>query len=233
MRNDTTALPKYIRISEMLIREIASGRLLDGERLAPERTMAAELGIAVGTLRKALGDLEEKGLLERIHGSGNYVRRRSDAAGVYALFRLELIGGGGMPTAEVLDLRKMTKPASLPAFGRSDAAHRIRRVRYLSGDPVALEEIWLDGHWADTLRRETLSESLYLTYRKSHGLWIARAEDHVGVGHCPDWAETTPMKPATACGLVERFGLTAENEIAEFSRTWFNSDKCRYVCRMK
>jgi len=50
-------LPKYIQISERLIREIAAGHIADGARLPPEREMAADLGIAVGTLRKALGDL--------------------------------------------------------------------------------------------------------------------------------------------------------------------------------
>ena len=60
------ALPKYVRISERLIREIAAGRLADGTRLPPEREMAVELGASVGTLRKALADLADKGLLERI-----------------------------------------------------------------------------------------------------------------------------------------------------------------------
>ena len=55
------ALPKYIQISEMLIREIAAGHLADGARLPPERDMAADLNISVGTLRKALSDLVEKG----------------------------------------------------------------------------------------------------------------------------------------------------------------------------
>ncbi|MGY9053646.1 MAG: GntR family transcriptional regulator, partial [Rhodobacterales bacterium] len=30
-------LPKYIQISELLIRDIGAGRLMDGERLLPER----------------------------------------------------------------------------------------------------------------------------------------------------------------------------------------------------
>ena len=68
------ALPVHQQISEMLIREIAAGRIIEGEKLPPERDMAAGLGIAVGTLRKALGDLERKGLLSRVQGSGNYVR---------------------------------------------------------------------------------------------------------------------------------------------------------------
>ena len=36
----STALPLYVQISELLIRDIAAGRLIDGERLPPERDMA-------------------------------------------------------------------------------------------------------------------------------------------------------------------------------------------------
>ncbi len=94
----------------MLIREIAAGRLLDGERLPPEREMAAEMGISVGTLRKALADLTGKGLLERRQGSGNYVKQGTGGESVYAFFRLELVEGGGLPTAELIAVESRTSP---------------------------------------------------------------------------------------------------------------------------
>lgn len=234
MPADSTALPKYLQTAEMLIRDIAAGRLLDGERLPPEREMAAELGLAVGTLRKALSDLEEKGLLERVQGSGNYVRYRPDAGGVYAFFRLELTEGGGLPTAEVLSLDLVAKAADLPAFGESPAAHRIRRLRRLSGVAAGLEEVWLDAARAPSLRAQDLSESLYLFYRRKLGLNIARAEDRVGVAPVPDWApESFPIARGRPAGFVERRSMASEGDVAEFSRTWFDFDKVRYVSRIR
>ena len=234
MTTSPNSLPKYIQIAETLIREIASGRLADGVRLPPERDMAAEMGIAVGTLRKALEDLDRKGLLRRVHGSGNYVRYRPEAAGVYAFFRLERIDGGGLPTAEVLDIALVGPEDGVPPVGWPGAAHRIRRLRRLSGEPVALEEIWLDARWAEKLGREDLSESLYLFYRRKLGLWIASAEDRVGVGEVPDWRVEAFALPAGAItGYVERRGRTPEGDVAEFSRTWFDSDKARYINRLR
>ena len=80
------SLPKYVQISEMLIRDIAAGRLVDGERLAPERDMAKSLDISVGTLRKALADLESKGALQRIHGSGNYIKAQAQMSSIYSVY---------------------------------------------------------------------------------------------------------------------------------------------------
>lgn len=233
MPSTGTALPKYVQTAERLIRDISAGRLADGARLPPERAMAADLGIAVGTLRKALDELEGKGLLERIQGSGNYVRHQPEASGVYAFFRLELPEGGGLPTARLIEVARMPKPADLPAFGRSPEAHRIRRVRHLSGTPVALEEIWLDAAWAETLDPKRLSESLYLFYRRVLGLWIARAEDRVGLAPPPEWGHELGVFDGKAAGYVERRSDTADGETAEVSRTWFNTDRARYVSRMR
>ncbi|WP_199559071.1 GntR family transcriptional regulator [Nioella nitratireducens] len=228
------SLPVYLQISEMLTRDIAAGRYLEGERFPPERRMAADLSISVGTLRKALAELENRGLLDRRHGSGNYVRPVATPAGVYAFFRIELKGGGGLPTAKVLDITRMQKPADLPAFGASIDAHRIRRLRFLSGIPAVLEEIWLDGAYAKALDPEAVSESLYLHYREALGLRITRAEDRVGVGTVPVWApDAFPPRPGTPCGLVDRISHTPDGSIAEVSRNWFDADTARHVTRMR
>ena len=55
-------LPKHVEIAESLIRRIGAGLIADGARLDPERAMAEGLGVAVGTLRKALAILESQGL---------------------------------------------------------------------------------------------------------------------------------------------------------------------------
>ena len=105
-----SSLPKYIQISEFLAREIAAGRLISGTRLAPEREMAKDFKTSVITLRKALKRLDDFGLLRRIHGSGNYVKQNNVNGSVYAMFRLELIGGGGLPTAKILGVKVKEKP---------------------------------------------------------------------------------------------------------------------------
>ena len=228
------SLPLHMQITELLIRDIASGRLLDGERLPPERDMAARLGIAVGTLRKALTALTDKGLLTRRQGSGNYIRAVANPDSVYALFRLELATGGGLPTAVLLSIDRMPKDPGLPAFGTSPDGHRIRRLRYLSGIPAAVEEIWLDAAYAEAIDPQDISESLYLHYRHHLGLWIARVEDFVGQGPLPAWTPPGfPQQPRAALPLVTRIAYAQDGTAAEASRTWYDPDTVRYVARFR
>ncbi len=230
----TGALPLYQQISELIIRDIAAGRLIDGERLPPEREMAAQLGIAVGTLRQALSDLAARGMLARVQGSGNYVRAKPNPESVYALFRLELLSGGGLPTAQVLSVDRLPKDPVLPAFGTSPEGHRIRRLRFLSGSPVAVEEIWLDGDYLPELRRTDLSESLYLFYRQRLNLWIMRAEDRIGLGQVPDWAPAAfGMAPGSPVPEITRLSWAQDGAAAEASRTWYDPARAAYVSRLK
>lgn len=234
MMSQPGALPLYLQISELLIRDIAAGRLIDGERLPPEREMAADLQIAVGTLRQALKVLQEKGLIDSIQGSGNYVRAKADASSVYALLRIELLTGGGLPTARVLSVDRLPKDPTLPAFGPSPDGHRIRRLRFLSGQVAAVEEIWLDASHTPTLTAADLSESLYLYYRQKLNLWISRAIDSVGQGPLPDWSPAEfPHAPATPLPLITRVSWDQSGQAVEASRTWYDPQNVAYVARLK
>ncbi|MFS4583075.1 GntR family transcriptional regulator [Phaeobacter sp. C3_T13_0] len=231
-RTSGTALPLYLQISEALTREIAAGRLADGERLAPERQLAQEYGTTVRTLRKALSELEKQGMLDRVQGSGNYIRTTQTLPSVYSMFRLELHGGGGLPTADVLSVVECTKPADLPNFGTTDRGTRIRRLRYLDNIIIAVEEIWLDAG-AGSVDASQLSDSLYRYYRLQLGFWISRAEDRVALGEVPNWAPANFTKsPGTTVGFIERLSWAQETAPVEFSRTWFDTDKALYVQRL-
>ncbi|MEM8537182.1 MAG: GntR family transcriptional regulator [Pseudomonadota bacterium] len=228
-----SSLPKFIQLSEMLIRDIAAGRLADGARLPPERDMADDLGVAVGTLRKALADVEAKGLLDRVQGSGNYVRHRPAVASVYAFFRLELLQGGGLPTAQVLSVDRLPKPDAFADLGGHAEAHRIIRLRSLDGTMIALEEIWLDASLRAQVAIGDLSESLYHFYRHGLGVVVATAEDRIGVAPLPGWTPAAfHLPPGQPVGYITRVSRTADRTAIEYSRTWFDPDRANYISRM-
>ena len=228
------ALPVYLQIAEHVARQITAGHLVPNTKLPPERDMAASYQVAVGTLRKSLAHLTQIGLLVRKQGSGNYIARNEQAASIYNFFRLELPTGGGLPSAVLLDVVKLQKPDDLPAFGASPVAHRFRRVRYLDKTPVALEEIWLDGSCAAHINSADISQSLYHFYQIELGLIIAKVEDWVGLAPPPSWhkARTADERPQQM-GYIERFGWSQQGNKIEYSRTWYASERARYVSRLK
>jgi DNA-binding GntR family transcriptional regulator len=231
-------LPLFMRITELISREIAAGHWRAGDRLPTEAELSKSLEAAVGTVRKALAELVARGMVERRQGSGTYVCEGAvaKAAGtsIYEFFRLELLHGGGLPTALVLDFQKLRHPARIPAFadGRSEHCYRLRRLRCLHHLPVALEEIWFDARHRPGLQLKDLGEALYQFYQMELGFWIARVEDHVGVGQVPSWTPSLFRLPAgSACGWVERTSWSSQGALEEVSTTWFNPALVRYTAR--
>jgi GntR family transcriptional regulator len=229
------ALPVYLQIAELLARQIKAGYWREGERLPTEAQLAERLHVAVGTLRKSLALLAKQGVLERVQGSGTYVRTAEGSQRIYELFRLELTSGPGLPTASILDVARLARPAHVPALGDGDGREvwRVRRLRYLSQVPVALEEIWFDGALCPSLQAQELGDSMYLFYQQRFALWIARVEDRLAAAPAPDWAANPGgLQPGDCAGFIERLSWTAGNVLAEFSQTWFDPRVCRYTSRM-
>jgi GntR family transcriptional regulator len=225
----------YRQICELLHREITAGHWSPGERLPVEAELACHLGVAVGTLRKALAQLEHDGLLERRQGSGTYVKRTPSEKAVYQFFHLELTGGGGIPGAETLSVRRNTNSHIASALNLKEDSSplwRIRRRRLLNNCVVAAEEIWLDAIHCETLVPGELHESLYMHYREHFDFWIDRVEDRLDCTGVPDWVSRTLSVPEKqVMTRVERRSWCSQNEPKEFSWTWFMSNRCRYIAR--
>jgi GntR family transcriptional repressor for pyruvate dehydrogenase complex len=81
---------KRTSASEQVMQQIQSlifdGTYQPGDRLPPERELAAELGVNRTTLREALKRLEQLGLLSIRHGDGTRV------LDIYSSARIELLG---------------------------------------------------------------------------------------------------------------------------------------------
>jgi GntR family transcriptional regulator len=62
-------------IADDLRQQITTGRIKPGERLPSEAGLADRYKVSTVTLRSALAVLQGEGLVEKIHGKGNFVRR--------------------------------------------------------------------------------------------------------------------------------------------------------------
>ncbi|PWB51489.1 MAG: hypothetical protein C3F13_13685 [Anaerolineales bacterium] len=67
--------PLYTRIQEYIAELILSGKLKPESKIQSEREFSEDLGVSRMTVRKALTELVNEGLLERKHGSGTYVAK--------------------------------------------------------------------------------------------------------------------------------------------------------------
>ena len=73
----TDGRPRSVQIYEQLRNAIVEGRLTAPDRLAPTRTVAAELGVSRSTVTEAYGRLSAEGYIEGRAGGGSVVGPRT------------------------------------------------------------------------------------------------------------------------------------------------------------
>ena len=71
-----SSTPVYLQMRDQLIRLITSGQLPVGTRLPSIRQLAADLGVAPGTVARAYQELEREGLLRSRRPQGTFVAAR-------------------------------------------------------------------------------------------------------------------------------------------------------------
>ena len=100
---------RYEQVAEQIQRLIANGALRPGDRLPPERELAAKFGVGRSSLRDAIRTLEVMGIVESRHGSGTVVRDLSTDSLVVPL--ASVLAHKRELVAELLDVRRMIEPA--------------------------------------------------------------------------------------------------------------------------
>lgn len=63
----------YMRVADHVAARIAAGELRSGVRLPGERELAEEYTVALGTARRALVELRERGLVVTLPGKGTFI----------------------------------------------------------------------------------------------------------------------------------------------------------------
>ena len=180
-------LPLHARLRDVLAARIEAGEWTPSKPLPAETSLAERYGVALGTVRRVLGELVEQGLLERRHGSGTFVRRAKLDASLFRFFRY----GDPQPTvpaSRILTFGRAALPvAAAEALGKRTGASalHLHRIRLRDDEPLLVEDIWLPLPRFAALERhhqDDLGELLYPAYERLCDVVIASAEEILTVG---------------------------------------------------
>jgi DNA-binding GntR family transcriptional regulator len=162
----SSPVPLYFQVSRQIEAAIERGELAPGDRLENEISLADRWGLSRPTMRRAIEELVDKGLLVRRRGIGTQVvhgrvKRRMELTSLYD----DLSRSDQRPTTQLLT--REIVPASAHVADRlgqrvgTDVLH-IERLRYARGEPLAVMRNWLPVELGAALTGEALeSRGLY------------------------------------------------------------------------
>lgn len=69
---------RYMAVVDYVTAQVATGKLRAGARLPPERELAEEYGVSYMTIRRAMKELRERGVVVSVHGKGTFIADNPD-----------------------------------------------------------------------------------------------------------------------------------------------------------
>ena len=224
--NPDGRLPLYQRIRDIMASRIASGEWRPGTPIPPEQKIAAEFGVAVGTVRNAISSLVDKGLMERQQGIGTFVRCADFTNSIFRFFQLYHEDGTPvLPEGRVLERRaEKADPqlASRLAIEPGQSVYYIHRLRSIGAEPLLVEEIWLPYDEFSALAALPDDEwdmLLYRMYERHCFRTVAKVADDLSFGRATDEESKYLKLPrASSVLIIERGAYGFEGRPIEWRR---------------
>ncbi|MBP0484963.1 GntR family transcriptional regulator [Sagittula salina] len=177
------ATPLYQTVIDTIIARIASGDLPSGAMLPSETQLGSDLGVSQGTARKALMDLEKRGLVQRAQGRGTFVTVRTPETSLFNFFRLRRPDGtltAPRLVTEEVTRRPATAEETATLHGAPEEVIQIHRVRSVDGRKATYEVSCLPPSlYPGIMERAPLTNALYVLYQQAYSIIITRADERL------------------------------------------------------
>jgi DNA-binding GntR family transcriptional regulator len=180
----SSPVPLFFQISEEIRRLIEDGSLEPGTFLAGENELAAQWDVSRPTVRRAMDELVQAGLVQRRRGLGtmvvrNEIRRSSRLSSLYD----DLIHLDRKPTTTVISMTRLRATGDIARDMQVDEGAEVltlRRVRFVDGTGLALLHNYIPFDLVAGLTAQDFQrDGLYSMLRK-RGCFPTHAVQSVG-----------------------------------------------------
>jgi GntR family transcriptional regulator len=233
------APPLYERIKGALREGIRNGHYAPASLLPSEAALGAHFNASRITVRQALADLQNEGLIFRRHGKGSFVSQPKAFQNVTALqgFAEAMSAHGHAIRNRVLKLQTVPAPTDVAQalqLAPDTPVTELHRVRLLDQVPVSLEVTWLpDALGSIVARADLATRDVFLVLEQDAGVALGHATLAIDAA-LTDHATATALDTGAGAALlrVERLTHDAQGTPIDFERLYFRGDAFQYRLRL-
>lgn len=224
----TGPIPLYFQVAQRLEDGIRGGALRPGDRLENEISIAKSLGVSRPTIRRAIQEVVDKGLLVRRRGVGTQVVQSHVTRNVeLTSFYNDLKNASLDPQTKVLEHRILAANSAISGkvgVSTGDEILLIRRLRLTGDIPVAILENYLPTPYIDISTAELEAGGLYDALR-ARGVVLKIANQKIGARRTVgDESSLLNIEEGSPLLTVERVALDSAGEVVEVGNHCYRPD---------
>lgn len=237
--NRRSPLPLYQQLGDILRQRIVDGEWKVGSSIPTEANLMSEFDVSRTTVREAVENLVQQGVLDKRQGRGTYVERLplEERLGTLTGFAEEVFERNQHPSASVfsatfVDDHLDAKHELLVPEGEQILF--IERARLADGEPIALERSFWPSSIGVLLLEYDLNEAWFYQILERHGVYPKEADEQIRAANATkEEAEILGVSPGHALLEMRRLSYDADGQPIEYTKTRYNADRYSYRVRLK
>lgn len=229
------AVPLYQQLAARLRRQIADGVYRPGDRLPSEAELCQQFGVSRITVRAALDQLVDDGLLWRQRGKGTFVRAPLVEHELIRLtdFVEDMVVAGLRPASRITHLGEDPAPPEVAqhlVLTPHTPVVRLDRLRLADDAPIAFDITFLPLRYGRLLQRADLEQhTIYHILETQYQVPVVSGSFVIEAGKAStELAEALGVERGAAVLIIQRTSYTEGDEPIYFQRRYYRADRVRY-----
>ncbi len=241
MIDKSSPVPIYYQLELKIRQMIESEQLQPGDALPSERQFTEKYNISRMTVRQAINNLVNDGLLYRQKGKGTFVAKKKfeqDLSGLTS-FNEDMRNLGLTPSNKVLSFKLISgdkRVIEQLKVSNNEPIYEIKRIRLANDEPVALETVYTPQKIVGKMTEEDIAESFYEHLENNLHLKIAYGKQTIEAALANE-QEIKHLRIETGDPvlLMRRTSYLADEPETpvEFVKSTYRADKYKFHLQMK
>lgn len=237
--DNSSFLPLYHQLKEILKENIESGVWKPGDMIPSENQLIEEYNISRNTVKKALENLVQDGLLYRVQGKGTFVSRpkfEQSLAGFYSFSKV-MRDRGLAPKDVIKSIEKVKVKSSIAKqlqLKEDEFVFELKRIRYAQGEPMIFETSYLpEKHFPGLTKEKIENNSLYDLMQQEYGIFVTNAKETFEPVLIRAYeSQFLDVKEGYPALLLDRTAYDSSGVPVEICRSIVRGDRCRFYSEL-
>jgi len=229
----------YARIEETIAAEIVQGEYRPGDQLPTEDALLQRFQVSRITVRRAIQNLVNRGLLEIRRGLGTFVLSPQIEAELTKLtgFVEDMKSVGRRATARVVSQSVVAASARVAErlqLAKGTKVMRIERVRLADDMPISFDETYLPLPLGKQIVRNDLRlYPIFTLLEEEYGIPLVEADYRLeAVIATKAVADALQVKVGSPIFRIERTSMTTGNRPVDYEVLSYRGDLVRFVTKL-
>ena len=227
--NKKGPVPIYYQLKQIILDKIKNGEWLPNSIILSERELCEIFEVSRMTIRQAINELVNEGILYRERGRGTFVRApRVEQSNIMSF--TEAATKKGMEAETIVKIFKIDMPdiniADKLGLTKYEEVYYIQRIRMADKCIIGIEELYVPVKYFSNFQTKDLSGSLYKVLNEDYGYSIGHIETSLEA-IIPKDNELKMFKTSNAIPLLKVTGvnITDNNLKLFYEESIYRSDK--------